>query len=256
MLRKIRAVIVDDENLARVFLRRMLREDADVEVVAECTNGREAVAVIQKEQPDVVFLDIQMPEMDGFSVVHNLSGDWLPKIVFTTAYEQYAIRAFEMHAIDYLLKPFNQVRFADMLRHVKDRIINEETTDQSQVRALLNTLGRKSDHLERLVIKNEGRFTFVKVAEISWLEADDKYVKLHVGKSTRTVRQTLNSMEAQLDPKRFTRIHRSAVVNIDRIREIDAMFNGEYELLLDDGTKLNVSRRYKDRLFTLLGKPL
>src|SRR5215475_9783324 len=174
MLRKIRAVLVDDENLARAFLRRMLREDSDIEVVAECANGREAVAVIQKEQPDVVFLDIQMPEIDGFSVLDNLSGNCLPKIVFTTAYEQYAIRAFEMHAIDYLLKPFDQVRFADMLRHVKDRIINEDSTDQPQIRALLDTLGRKGDHLERLVIKNEGRFTFVKVAEISWLEADDK----------------------------------------------------------------------------------
>jgi len=256
MQKKIRAVLVDDESLARRLLRHMLRDDPDVEVIAECANGRDAVAIIQKERPDLVFLDVQMPEMDGFSVLDQLADEYLPKIVFTTAYEQYAVRAFENHAIDYLLKPFDHIRFADMLKHAKGQLLDPEATDQRQLGVLIDSLRNRAEHLERLVIKSNGRLNLVRVEDINWLEANDKYVQLHFGKVTRLVRQTLNSMESQLDPKRFSRIHRSVIVNIDRIREIQPLFNGEYVVVLDDGTELSVSRHYKDNLFNILGKPL
>jgi two-component system, LytTR family, response regulator len=256
MQRKIRTLIVDDEMLARRLIQRLLSNDVDVEVIGECANGKEAVTTIRKERPDLVFLDIQMPEMDGFAVINDLKHEYLPNIVFTTAYEQYAIRAFELHAVDYLLKPFDQERFSDMLEHAKTQIAVRETGNRRQLEALLEDLKNPPEHLERLIIKAEGRLTFVKVADINWLEADDKYVNLHLTKTTRTIRHSLGLMESQLDPKKFTRIHRSAIVNIDRIRELHAMFNGEYEAVLEDGTKLSVSRHYKDRFFKVLGRRL
>ena len=256
MQRKIRTLIVDDETLARRLIQRLLRNDVDVEVIGECANGKEAVTTIRKERPDLVFLDIQMPEMDGFAVINDLKAEFLPNIVFTTAYEQYAIRAFELHAVDYLLKPFDQSRFAEMLEHAKTQIVVRGTGSRLQLEALLENVKNPPEHLERLIIKAEGRLKFVKVADINWLEADDKYVNLHLTKTTRTIRQSLSLMESQLDPKKFTRIHRSAIVNIDRICELHAMFNGEYEAVLEDGTKLSVGRHYKDRFFKVLGRPL
>ena len=254
--RRIRVVFVDDEVLARRFIKRLLGDDPEVEIVAECTHGRDAVTLIREERPDLVFLDVQMPEMDGFAVLEELGAEVIPKIVFTTAYQQYAIRAFEVHAIDYLLKPFDQLRFSEMLRHAKKEILTSGSAHQQQLEMLIETVKQGSQYVERFVIKNDGRFSFVKVADITWVEADDKYVRLHVGKGTRIVRQTLVSIEAQLDPKRFSRIHRSAIVNIDRIRELSGLFNGEYEVVMEDGTKLIVSRHYKEKFFRVLGKPL
>ena len=253
----IRALIADDEALARKFIRRILRDDHDIEIVGECSNGKETVAMIRKHNPDVVFLDVQMPEMDGFAVLESIGVDQLPEIIFTTAYEQYAIRAFDLHALDYLLKPFDQARFKDAIKHAKERFRSEHHKDGPlQMRALLESIKNTPQYLDRLVIKAGGRITFLSTDEINWIEADDKYVHLHTGKINPMVRQTLSAMETQLDPRKFRRIHRSAIVNVERIKELQPLFSGEHSILLDDGTKLTLSRNYKDKLFDLLGKPL
>jgi two-component system LytT family response regulator len=253
----IRALIADDEALARKFIRRMLKDDHEVEIVGECSNGKQAVAMIRKHNPDVVFLDVQMPEMDGFAVLESIGIERLPEIIFATAYEQYAIRAFELHALDYLLKPFDQARFKDAIKHAKERFHSERRSEgRTQISALLQSIKNKPQYLDRLVIKAGGRITFLSTDEINWIEADDKYVHLHAGKISPMVRQTLSAMETQLDPRKFRRIHRSAIVNVERIKELQPLFSGEYSILLEDGTKLTLSRSYKDKLFELLGKPL
>jgi len=254
---KIRVLIADDELLARKFIRRMLKQDSDIEIVAECSNGAEAAAMIRKEKPDLVFLDVQMPEMNGFSVLDAVKLDHLPEIIFTTAYEAYAIRAFELHALDYLLKPFDQVRFKAALRYAKERLHSQQNEEKHlQIGTLLESMRAQRQYLDRVVIRSDGRITFLHTREIDWLEADDKYVHLHTGKGTRMVRQTLSAMESQLDPKKFLRVHRSAMVNLDRIKELQPLFNGEHSLVLEDGTRLTLSRKYKDKLFELLGRPL
>jgi two-component system LytT family response regulator len=254
---RIRALIADDEALARKFIRRMLKDDHDVEIVGECSNGKETVAMIRKESPDLVFLDVQMPEMDGFAVLEAIGVERLPEIIFATAYEQYAIRAFELHALDYLLKPFDQTRFKEAIRHAKERFRSERQKEgRMQITALLESIGNKPPYLDRLVIKAGGRITFLRTTDINWIEADDKYVHLHTSKASPMIRQTLGAMEAQLDPKKFRRVHRSAIVNIERIKELQPLFSGEHSILLEDGTKLTLSRNYKEKLFELLGKPL
>jgi two-component system, LytTR family, response regulator len=253
----IRAVIADDEALARKFIRRMLKDDPDVEIAGECGNGKEAVTMIRKQNPDLVFLDVQMPEMDGFAVLESIGVERLPEIIFATAYEQYAIRAFELHALDYLLKPFDQARFKDAIRHAKERFRSERQNEgRTQISALLESIKNKSQYLDRLMIKASGRITFLSTDEINWIEADDKYVHLHTGKISPMVRQTLSAMETQLDPRKFRRVHRSAIVNVGQIKELQPLFSGEHSILLQDGTKLTLSRNYKDKLFELLGKPL
>jgi two-component system, LytTR family, response regulator len=253
----IRALIADDEPLARKFIRQMLRDDHDVEIVGECGNGKETVAMIRKQHPDVVFLDVQMPEMDGFAVLESIGTERLPEIIFATAYEKYAIRAFELHALDYLLKPFDQVRFKDAIKHAKERFHSERQNEgRMQITALLESIKNKPQYLDRLLIKTGGRISFLSTDEINWIEADDKYVHLHTATISPMVRQTLSAMETQLDPKKFRRIHRSAIVNVKRIKELQPLFNGEHSIHLEDGTKLTLSRNYKDKLFELLGKPL
>ena len=254
---KIRALIADDELLARKFIRRILKHDHEVEIVGECSTGKEAVAMIKKQQPDVVFLDVQMPEMDGFKVLESLRLDHFPEIVFTTASESYAIRAFELHALDYLLKPFDEVRFKAAVKHVKERIHSRHfEAGRLQIGTLLESIKAQPAYLDRIVIKADGRISFLNTREIDWIEADDKYVHLHTGEGSRMVRQTLSTMETQLDPRKFVRIHRSAIVNIERIKELQPLFRGEHSVHLESGTKLTLSRHYKDKLFRLLGKPL
>src|SRR5438094_7122248 len=249
----IRALIADDEALARKFICRMLRDDHDVEIVGECSNGKETVAMIRKQNPDVVFLDVQMPEMDGFAVLESIGVDQLPEIIFTTAYEQYAIRAFELHALDYLLKPFDQARFKDAIQHAKERLRSQRQKDgRLQMSALLENIKNKPQYLERLVIKAGGRITFLPTNEINWIEADDKYVHLHTSKARPMVRQTLSAMETQLDPTKFRRVHRSAIVNVERIAELQPLFGCEFSILCQAGTKLTLSRTYRDKLIERL----
>ncbi|HEV8158094.1 MAG TPA: LytTR family transcriptional regulator DNA-binding domain-containing protein [Pyrinomonadaceae bacterium] len=258
MNEKITALIVDDEPLARKFIRRMLENDRSIEIVGECGNGKEAVAAVLEKKPDLVFLDIQMPEMDGFTMIETLGIENLPNIVFVTAYEQYAIRAFEIHALDYLLKPFDKSRFEKAMKHAREKLANrrQNQLEQKQIAALLENVKQKPRFLDRLVIKADGRIVFLKTEDIDWIQADDKYVHLHAGNKSHLVRQTLGAMEAQLDTQKFIRVHRSAIVNIGRIKELQPMFTGEHTIILENGTKLTLSRSYKNKLFELLGNPL
>jgi two-component system, LytTR family, response regulator len=258
MNEKITALIVDDEPLARKFIRRMLEKHSAVEILGECGNGTEAVAAIREKKPDLVFLDVQMPEMDGFTALETLGAENLPQIVFVTAYEQYAIRAFEIHALDYLLKPFDQPRFDKAMSRVTEKFSDRELTriEQKQIAALLENVRQKPPYLERLVVKTGGRIIFLKTAEVDWIQADDKYAHLHAGAKSHLVRQTLGALEAQLDPNKFIRIHRSAIVNVERIKELQPMFTGEHTVILQNGTKLTLSRSYKNKLFEVLGNPL
>lgn len=255
----ITTLIVDDEPLAREYISRLLKEDGQIQIVGEAGNGRDAVHLIYERKPDLIFLDVQMPEIDGFAVLKTLKPNLLPAIIFTTAYEQYAIRAFEFHALDYLLKPFDANRFTQAVCHAKERLNkpqNKTLTEHEQISEMLKNIDEKPSYLERLLIKSNGRIVFLKTREIDLIKADDKYVRLFFGKSSYLVRQSLSQMKTQLDSEIFAQIHRSAIVNIERIKELQPMFNGEYNLVLENGTEVTLSRNYKNKLFGLLGKPL
>ncbi len=254
----IKVLIVDDEPFARKYIRQMLKDDAEVEIVGEAGNGKRAVRAIEECKPSLIFLDIQMPEMDGFTMLNNIDEANLPFIIFTTAYEEYAIRAFEFHALDYLLKPFDQTRFAVALEHAKKTLRGDKAEWQQslRIRELLEAIGAKTRFLERLLIKQNGRIVFLKMSEVDWIKADDKYIHLHSGNSRHLIRQTLHSLKSQLDPLRFVQINRSVMVNVDSIKELHTMFNGDHEVQMIDGTKFSLSRSHRNALFELLGKPI
>jgi two-component system LytT family response regulator len=253
---KIRCLIVDDEPLAREKLRGMLKKHPEVETIGECVNGKEAVAAIQKENPDLLFLDIQMPEMDGFGVLKAIPAEKIPRVIFVTAYDKYALRAFEVYALDYLLKPFDRERFDKALQRARLEIQRDRGGDTNErILALLEEIKHKPKHLERIVIKSNGRIFFLKSEESDWIEAEGNYVRIHTGKESYLIRETITSLESQLNPKRFLRIHRSTIVNIDRIKELQPWFHGDYRILLKDGTQLTMSRSYREKLHELLGKP-
>ena len=256
---RIRVLLVDDEPLARAMIREMLEDDPEAEIVAECVNGREAVAEIQTHAPDLIFLDVQMPEIGGFEVLEalkdNLKNEHMPHVIFVTAYDQYAVRAFEVHALDYLLKPFDRERFEASWQRAKAQILREKGTDVDQrIIALLEVLRAGSKYLERLVIKSGGRVFFLDTEDIDWIEAEGNYVSVHTGKKAHLLRETISSLEAQLDPKKFLRIHRSSIVRIDRIKELQPWFHGEYRVILQDGTQLTLSRNYRENLQEALGR--
>jgi two-component system LytT family response regulator len=254
---KIRTLIVDDEPLARRRVRRLLSRDAEVEIVGDCANGYEAIAAINEYSPDLIFLDVQMPEIDGFKVLERRGSGRTPLVVFVTAYDSYALRAFEVSAVDYLLKPFDRRRFEKAMQRVKTRLSAEREDGVSQrALALLEELKAHSNHLDRLVVKSGGRAFFLKTSEIDWVEAEGKYVRLHVGRDSHLLREAIGTLEAQLDPKLFARIHRSAIVNIDRIKELQPWFHNEYRVVLHDGTTLMLSRGCRKRLADLLGNAL
>lgn len=252
MSKKIKAIVVDDEPLARRNLRALLKADADIELVRECGNGKEAVTQIRALAPELVFLDVQMPEMDGFAVLDALGGCPLPVIIFVTAYDQYALKAFEVSALDYLLKPFSDERFHKALQQAKQQIAQQDASDfGKQMLALLGARNLPADaprYLTRLMVKTGGRVLFLKTAEIDWIEAYDNYVRLHTGGKAHLLRQTMNELAATLSPEQFARIHRSAIVNLDRVKELQPLFNGEAVLLLQDGTKLKLSRSRRENL--------
>ncbi len=251
----IRVLIVDDEALARGILREMLQRDSDVSIVGECANGKQAVEAIQELTPDVLFLDIQMPEMGGFEVLDALDGPTMPHLVFVTAYDQYAVRAFEVHALDYILKPFDRERFEAAWQRAKAQVLRERNGGVEQrILSLLEDLKAGTKYLERLVIKSSGRIYFLETNDIDWIQAEGNYVSVHVGKKSHLLRETISSLESQLDPRKFLRIHRSAIVRIDRIKELQPWFHGEYHIILLDGTELTLSRNYRDRLQEALGK--
>lgn len=263
----IRTLIVDDESLARRRLRRLLETERDVEIVGEAASGGEAVEAIRELRPDLMFLDVQMPEMDGFGVIEAVGVDELPAVVFVTAFDQYAVRAFEVQALDYLLKPFDADRlrgtFARARRHVAGN--GGQHDQQKQIMALLETLAaerrepgqpaaRPAERTpDRLMIKSSGRVYFVKVSDIDYVEAAGNYVRLHVGKDAHLLRETMNGVETRLDASQFLRIHRSTIVNLDRVKEMQPWFSGEYVVIMKDGTQLKLSRGYRDRLEERLG---
>jgi two-component system LytT family response regulator len=255
----VRVLIVDDEPLARERLRDMLKADSRIEIIGECVGGEQAIEAIQELAPDLVFLDVEMPGKDGFSVLEALDADHLPVVIFVTAYDQYAVRAFEVHALDYLLKPFDDARFEKALRQAKTQLEQREINQLSKrlVRLLEDrdtqpNKARAAGLISRLMIKSASRVFFLKVDEIDWIEAADYYVKLHVGRKSHLLRETMSDMEAKLDPEQFVRIHRSAIVNLDRVKEMHAHFNGEYLVILQDGTELKLSRSRREQLQQML----
>lgn len=235
---KIRALIVDDEPLARANLRVLLQRDREIDIVCECGTGMDAVTEIRSKKPDLVFLDVQMPECDGFDVLELLGSDLPAAIVFVTAYDQYALRAFEAGALDYLLKPFDNDRFERALARAKERILHGK-------------LGAK--RLERFAIKSTGQVSFVNIVEIDWIEAADYYVCLHVGTKSHLLRRSMAELEDDLDPRVFCRIHRSAIVNLERVRGLELREDGEHDVVLSDGTRLRMSRRHRRELQARLG---
>ena len=252
---KIRALIVDDEPLARERLAKLLQDEPDIELAGECADGREALALIQATAPDLVFLDVQMPELDGFGVVAALPKERMPAIIFVTAYDKFAVRAFEVNAMDYLLKPFDRERFQAALRRAISQLQrNEPAAITQQLTQLLADLKPGAKPLERLAIKTEGRVLLIKIEDIDWIEAADNYVNVHVGSESHLHRETLTSLEEKLASKQFLRISRSTLVNVERIKELQPMFHGDYVVILLDGTKLSLSRSHRERVSELLGK--
>jgi len=253
----IRTLIVDDEAHARARLRHALKDEPDFEIIGECANGREAIETIRRDQPDLVFLDIQMPRLTGFDVCAQLheAGAPLPFIIFCTAYDQYALKAFEVHAIDYLLKPFDRERFKQALDHARNQLRRARPGPADpRLAELLHDLRAGVQQTDRLVFKEDGRVVLVRANAIDWLEADGNYVRIHCGSESHYVRETLAGLEAQLPAEKFMRVSRSALVNLDRIKEFQPLFYGDYTVLLQTGAKLTLSRNYRDRLEKLLVK--
>lgn len=254
----IRAVIVDDEPLARRRIGNLLEKAEDVELIAECANGKEAIQAIEESPPDLLFLDIQMPELDGFDVLQAIGVGHVPAVIFVTAYDQFALRAFEAHALDYLLKPFDDERFEAALQRARERIRQQKGGDlDRRLRSLLEDVrGDRGDrgYLQRLVVPVGHRSVFIRTEEIDWIEAERNYIRLHVGGRAYLLRESLSRIESALDPATFCRIHRSTIVNIDRIQAVESLFRGEYLVVLQDGTKLTSGRSYRGNLHALMGK--
>lgn len=288
----VRVLIVDDERLARQRVRRLVQSEADVEVVGEAASGHEAVALIRELRPDLVCLDVQMPGLDGFGVLRELEGGHVPMVLFVTAYDEHAQRAFDVHAVDYVLKPVDEDRFraafgkarlqranavaaarlgelletvrrladgraaiADVRGDVAGGALGSRlATANATVNATANAVpGGNAHFASRILVKLDGRMFFVKTSEIDWIEADRNYVRLHVGKTTHTIRERIGHLEETLDPRVFARIHRSTIVNLNRVREMQQWFSGDYVVILEDGTRLRLSRHYRDRVEKQVG---
>jgi two-component system LytT family response regulator len=252
---KLQALIVDDEPLARDRLQKLLDAEPEVSVIGQCANGKEAVKAIRDKRPDLVFLDVQIPELDGFGVIAALEADQIPVVIFVTAHDKFALKAFEVHAVDFLLKPFDRERFQTALKRAKERIAQKRPGELDQrLAALLAEIKPEAKALERMAIKTSGRVIFIKTSDIDWIEAADNYVNLHVGNESHLHRETLTALAERLPPKKFMRISRSTIVNVDRIKELQPLFHGEYAVILRNGTTLTLSRSYRDVLDELTGK--
>lgn len=242
----IRVMIVDDERPARQKIRHYLESEPDMKIVGEAGNGREAVELVQRDRPDLVFLDVQMPGLDGFGVIEALDFEPLPQIVFVTAHDHFALRAFEVHALDYLLKPFDPGRFEKVLDRAR-QFINRGADESGSVNQLLEELRGRPRYIERLLIDSKDRAFFLRVDKIQWIESAKNYVRLHVDRDIYSLRGTIEGLNRRLDPARFLRINRSQIVNLDSVQELQPWFHGEYRIILKDGTRMNWSRRYLDR---------
>jgi len=253
---KIRVLIVDDEPLARDRVRALSAGQPDLEVVGESADGEEALEAIERLRPDLVFLDIQMPGMDGLELVGHLDPAIVPALVFVTAYDQFAIQAFECHALDYLLKPFDDERFAAAVSRVRAWLGRSTPGEDlnGRIQALLADLRPVGRVPDRLAVKSGGRVLLLRIEEIDWVEAADNYVNLHAGGESHLLRETMNAIEKRFPADQFLRISRSCIVNLDRIKELQPLFHGEYTVILRDGTRVTLSRGYRDKLTKLLGK--
>jgi two-component system LytT family response regulator len=258
--KKIKTLIVDDEPLARRTIRDLLETDPEIEIIGECGSGSEAVNFLRKQSPDLLFLDIQMPGMNGFEALSTIEHERIPAIIFVTAFDQYALKAFDVHALDYLLKPFSDDRFWEALRQAKSHVEMREINKLSQ--GLLALLGeqavgeisatRRKSYLTRFMIRVTGRVIFINAGDVDWIAADDYYIKLHTGGKCHLLRMSMNELEEKLDPKKFLRIHRSTIVNFDRVKELHQNPNGEYTVVLKSGAELKLSRNRRERLEELL----
>jgi two-component system LytT family response regulator len=255
---KIRSLIVDDERLPRRYIRQLLACHPEVDIIGDCANGYEAIAAIREHAPDLVFLDVYMPEIDGFAVLERLAPGTLPLVIFVTVYDKYAVKAFEVSAVDYLLKPFNQERFDKALQKAKNTLATEKGSEWTgRALTLLEEMRVSSSYLDRLLVKKIGGCAFfLRTDELDWIEAEGKYVRLHVGPESYLQRGSISGLEAQLYPKKFPRINRSTIVNIERIRELQPMFHHEYLVVLYDGTELKLTNDYRKKLAELLGLSL
>lgn len=250
---KIRTLIVDDMRLARARVRRFLNADKEIEVIGECESGSEAVAAISELKPDLVFLDVQMPEMDGFDVIESLGAEKMPCVIFVTAFDHFALRAFEVAALDYILKPFDAERFAAALGRAKTTLAqNSAGASEQRLISLLDQIKNQPKFLKRIAIKTGGRTIFLPTDEIDWIKSEGNYLEIHAGRSKYLLRETLSALEAKLDREKFVRIHRSTILNAERIREMHPLFNGDQEITLIDGKKLTLSRTFRENLLSLL----
>ena len=254
-MKKIKVLVADDEPLARERLANLLSQESDIDVVSQARDGEEAVTAIHDDSPDLVFLDVQMPQMNGFDVIEAVGTDKMPLVIFVTAYDQHALKAFQVRALDYLLKPFDRERFTDALQRARKQLDRDENGDLGRrLLALVKDLRRDQPKSDRLVVKSGGRLFFLRTDEIDWVEAAGNYVRLHVGPASHLLRETMNAIEGRLDPEKFFRIHRSRIVNMERIQELQPWLNGEYAVLLRTGTRLTLSRGYREKLQDRLGK--
>jgi two-component system LytT family response regulator len=259
---KLKTIIVEDEPIARDVLRIMLQDFPQVEVLRECGNGLDAVDTIRTLKPDLVFLDVRIPDLDGLGVIHEIGVSKMPAVIFVTAYDKYAVKAFEAQALDYLLKPFDKARFRTVMKRALSFFESAEQRENltERIRALITSEGTPGpasrDFPKRVTIKDNGRIYFVRSDEIDWFEAAGDYVTLHIGKSRHLLHETLSAIEGRLDPAKFLRIHRSVIVNVSRISELVPYNNGEYFVYLSDGTKLKLSRSYREQLKRLLDQSL
>jgi two-component system LytT family response regulator len=244
----VKTLIVDDEPLARAHLRSLLRERSDVDVVGESGDGRSAIEQIRRLTPELVLLDIQMPELDGLEVIREVGPAKMPAVVFVTAYDEHALAAFEVHAFDYILKPVSRQRFTQAIDRVVGLIRTDSPPAERPLEALIQAMRSERTALDRIAVKADGRVMFIRVAEIDWIEADDDLVRIHTGKNVHAHRSTLTHLEERLPGSKFLRIHRSTLVNVDRIREIQPWFQGDWVLILNDGTRLHSGKSYRGKV--------
>lgn len=255
-MREIRTIIVDDEPLARLRLRHLLGDDPEINIVAQCVDAFEAIKAIHELSPDLIFLDIQMPEKDGFSVIAEIGMDLMPYTVFVTAYDQHALRAFECNALDYLLKPYNEERFFKTLQRAKRLILATQGTEMKRrIMSAVEQLKQKADFLERILIKTRGRIFFLNLDEVHWIKSEGNYLRLNAGQASYLIRDTVHNFQSRIDPKRFLRIQRSTIVNVDKIKDLVQMTHGDYKVILCDGTELAFSRHYRDNLARFESRP-
>lgn len=254
MSEPLRIIIADDELLARKRIVSLLAGMADVEIVAQCANGRAVVEAVREHRPDLLFLDVQMPELDGFEALAELQEDRPPGVIFVTAFDQHALRAFEYHALDYLMKPFSSDRFVKALQRARELLHSAEAVSDFNERlmGLMQNLPSRSPYLQRLMIKGSGRIHFRNASELDWIESEGNYIRLHFGNESHLQREKLGALEARLDPKRFARPHRSVLVNIDRIREMRQVFHGDYVIVLKSGIEVPLGKPYRERFLERL----